>query len=81
MDKIKNTIRTYLEKNFIYDDSKNFSDTESLTKSGFVDSIGLIEFIDFLSNKFKIKIPDNELNPKNLDSIEAAAKLVKRLKK
>ena len=79
--KIKKIIREYLQKNFIYDEDIIFSDTESLTKSGYVDSIGLIEFIDFLSETFKVKIPDKELIPENLDTIKAAAKLIKRLKK
>lgn len=78
-EKIQQKITEYLYERFIYDKDKSFQSTDSLTKSGYIDSIGIIEFIDFITKTFEVEIPDSELTPENLDSIGAATSLVVRL--
>lgn len=75
---IKKIIIKYLEDNFFYDAIK-IKDHDSLTKGGYVDSIGMLSFIDFLSKEFNIEIPDSMLTPSNLDSIKSSTMLVEKL--
>ena len=77
---IEEKITKYIYSNFIYDSSIKFNNNKSLTKSGYVDSMGIIEIIDFITNTFNIDIPDSELTPKNLDTIEGCVNLVLKLK-
>ena len=48
-----------------------------LIASGVLDSIAILEFIAFLSERFSIKIPPREVTPANLGTPAAAAALFK----
>ena len=41
----------------------------SFLESGLIDSMGVLELVDFLEGQFGIAIEDSELVPENLDSI------------
>jgi acyl carrier protein len=41
----------------------------SFLESGRVDSMGVLELVDFLESRFGIAVKDSELVPENLDSI------------
>jgi len=42
---------------------------KSLLEEGLLDSFGIVELIDFLENKFSIRIQDSEITKENLGSI------------
>jgi acyl carrier protein len=41
----------------------------SFLESGLIDSMGVLELVDFLEGQFGIAVEDSELLPENLDSI------------
>ena len=41
----------------------------SFLESGLIDSMGVLELVDFLEGQFGIAVEDSELVPENLDSI------------
>jgi acyl carrier protein len=45
-------------------------DDESLFDSGLLDSFALTDMVAALEEKFGIKIPDSDLNPRKFDTIE-----------
>ena len=45
------------------------SDT-SFLDNGIVDSLGVLELVSFIEDRFGIEVKDEELVPENLDSIE-----------
>ena len=62
--KIKIEIIKFLKKrNPILLKLKKIPEDKSLLKLGYLDSFGLIELIEFIQKKFKVKINNNELNP------------------
>lgn len=66
---IENDIRAFLSSNFpLYKDGQVERD-ESLVESGVIDSLGILELVDFVETKFDLRIPEDELVPENLDSI------------
>lgn len=66
---IENDIRGFLGTNFpLYKDGQVGRD-ESLVESGVIDSLGILELVDFVETKFDLRIPEDELVPENLDSI------------
>ena len=60
-------------KNYILDaslsDTKNVDDTDLIFENGLLDSMGLLFLIEFLDENFGVKVSDEELNPKNFESI------------
>ena len=74
---IKNTIIKFLKKgNPVIAKLKKIPEDRSLVQLGYIDSFGLIELIQFIENKFKIKINDSEITPKIFGSLEKMSKLI-----
>lgn len=71
MSDIERDVRTFVADNFILDQSADdLSGDASLTASGVLDSMGVLELIMFLEERFGIHVPDEDTLPANLDSID-----------
>ncbi|WP_135606660.1 acyl carrier protein [Methanococcoides sp. NM1] len=81
MDEIKEDIMAYLQNKSFMDSGTQLNDDDSLTMKGIIDSIGLIEFIDFISEKYSIEIPEDLLTPENFDSISGIVNTIQKLTK
>ena len=67
---IKGTIRQFIVENFLFGDtSLEFSDDDSLMESGILDSTGILELVEFLEQHYQIRIPNEEILPDNMDSL------------
>ena len=53
---------------------------DDLLEIGLIDSMGMMSLIAFIENRFKIKIPPQEMTIKNFKTIEAIAIYIKRQK-
>lgn len=62
-------IREYVIDNFLFGEEEQLKSDTSFIQEGIIDSIGMMELVDFIETKFDIKIQDNELIPENLDSL------------
>ena len=62
-------IRTFLVENFPLYDQANLDRDQSLVESGVIDSLGILELVEFVETRFDLQIPEDELLPENLDSI------------
>jgi acyl carrier protein len=65
---IKNKIHAYIIKS-TFDDVKKIKDETLIFEEGVLDSMGLLFLIEFLDENFGVKVSDEELNPKNFESI------------
>ncbi len=65
---IKNKIREYILES-TFDDVKKITDETLIFEEGVLDSMGLLFLIEFLDENFGVKVSDEELNPKNFESI------------
>ena len=76
-NEIKITIIKFLKKgNPIIAKLKKIPEDRSLVQLGYIDSFGLIALIQFIENKFKIKIKDSEITPEVFGSLEKMSKLI-----
>ncbi|MDP2344803.1 MAG: phosphopantetheine-binding protein [Deltaproteobacteria bacterium] len=61
-------IHSFLRTSFFVD---NIAVDTSFLDAGIIDSVGVLELLQFLEEEFKIQVADDELVPANLDSINA----------
>jgi len=79
MDIIKKTIREFLIEE-LRDNGfhEAVRDDESLIDAGIMDSLSILKTISFLDEKFGIFLTEDELAPKNFESIIAIHNIVKK---
>jgi acyl carrier protein len=65
----KNDLRKYITKSFIKNKSISFTDDTSLFEEGIIDSLGVLQLINYIEEKYGFTALDEELIPQNLDSI------------
>jgi acyl carrier protein len=68
-DGLRTEIHQFIQKNFLFDDSKAIDDDQSLLASGIVDSTGILELISHLEGTYRLKFADSELVADNFDSV------------
>lgn len=70
-------VREFLRDNFIVDaDLMRLPGSASLTDSAVLDSMGVLEFVMFLEEHYRIEISDQETVPDNLDTIDNAVRFI-----
>jgi acyl carrier protein len=57
---------------------KTFSSEDSFMAKGIIDSTGVLELVEFIEEKFRVTIEDEELIPDNFDSLKKLARFVDR---
>ena len=72
---IKNEIEAYIIEASLTDGDK-INDTTLIFDTGLLDSMGLLFLIEFLNDNYKVKVNDEELNPKNFESINSIVSFV-----
>lgn len=77
MTSVEQQLRTFLAENFFVEDAALAGDA-SLTRTGIIDSTGVLEILLFLEERFGIKVPDDEITPENLDTLDALVRYVDR---
>ena len=80
MTEILEDVRYFLKNEGFLTDSISLHENDSLTETGVIDSIILIQLVDFLENKYKIEIPLEMLTPENFDSLDGINNSVMSLK-
>lgn len=63
-------LRQFILENYLFtQDPAALDNRDSFLQTGILDSMGILEVIYFLEEEFGIKVEDDEMVPKNLDSI------------
>jgi len=75
---IESDVRQFLADNFILDDDSALGPDDSLTETGVLDSMGVLELITFVEERYGITVPDEDTLPENLDSIARIVGYVER---
>jgi acyl carrier protein len=80
MDDITKDILQFLKSRGFLDGKKSVSEHESLTEIGVIDSIGLLQLVDYLEGRYKIEIPMEMITPENFDTLAGISQSVINLK-
>ena len=78
MSNLKNKIRTFIIENYLFGDDDGLEEDTSFLDKGIIDSTGILELIDYISEEFSITVEDEELIPENLDSINNVTAFIAR---
>jgi len=57
---------------------ENFGHTVDLFEEGYVDSVGVIELLEFLGKTFQVEIPEEDLFSPEFSTVEGIARVVTR---
>lgn len=72
-------IRQFLIVNLIsFDEDPKIGDDENIFESGFVDSTLAIQLVNFIEEKFKIIITDDDLDLLNFSTINRIVQFIER---
>jgi len=75
---IKQKLKVFIINKFLLGvSSKVPTDDDSFLEKGIIDSTGVLELVNFIEEKFNIKVEDEELVPDNLDSLNKLTKYIK----
>ncbi len=76
---IAKQFREFIIDNFMLGRAPDeLTDDASLLDKGIIDSTGVLELVGFIEQTFGITVEDDELVPKNLDSVQSLTAYVTR---
>lgn len=81
MNAISKDILQFLKSRGFLDGKNSLDEHESLTETGVIDSIGLLQLVDYLESSYKIEIPMELITPENFDTLAGISQSVMNLKK
>src|SRR5271168_654431 len=73
-------IREFILEKFPLARKQQLKDTDALLETGILDSLGVLDLVTFIEQKFSIGMTDDELVPENFQTIERIAAFVARKK-
>jgi acyl carrier protein len=72
-------IRDFIVATFLFGQGGDeIADADSLLDKGVIDSTGVLELVNFVGEKYGIRVADEELIADNFDSIDKLAAFVQR---
>jgi acyl carrier protein len=72
-------IRDFIAKNILFSDTGfPHPDDASFLQEGIIDSLGVMELVEFIQATFGVKIEQSEVTPEHFDSVARLAAFVRR---
>ena len=81
MNDIRGDILEFLKTQGFLKDNSTVQEHDSLSETGVIDSITLLQLIDFLEGKYSIEIPLEMITTENFDTLSGISQSVITLKK
>ena len=79
VDTIKRGLRKFISDSFLFgNDEIEFTDVDSFLDTGIIDSTGILELVSYLEKEFGFSVEDDEMIPRNFDTIENLAGYIAR---
>jgi acyl carrier protein len=79
MMEIEARIKEYIAQNLLFSDNGYpYKDETSFLQEGVIDSVGVMELVTFVEEKFGVKVEDQEIIPDNFDSVKNLSAYIRR---
>ncbi|MEN6428935.1 MAG: acyl carrier protein [Phycisphaerales bacterium] len=69
-NEIRDAVRQHIIDSILFGDADKLDDAVSFQESGVLDSVGFLDVITFVEERFQIQIVDGELVPENFDTVD-----------
>jgi len=81
-DNIELSIREFIAHNILFNEQGfPYPDEASFLTEGIIDSIGVMELVSFVGDRFKIEVDPQDITPDNFDSVRRLADYVRKHRK
>jgi acyl carrier protein len=75
---VEQRIRDFIARNLLYSaDGYTLPDDASFLQNGIIDSLGVMELVDFVQLSFQVIVEQHEVVPGNFDSVTKLAAFVR----
>jgi acyl carrier protein len=74
---VEDRIREFILKQFPLARKNGLRPEEKWLETGMIDSLGILDLVNFLEAEFSLGVSDEELQPENFKSLEAVADFVR----
>jgi len=76
---IEPAIRDFIASRLLYsNEGFTYSDDTPLLREGIIDSLGVVELVEFVQANFGVKVEQQDVRPENFDSVARLADFVRR---
>jgi len=76
---VRQQLRNFIEENFLYlHPDVDLDDGDNLLRLGLIDSLGFVELVEEVQQRFGVSVDDVEITEENFASVEAIAGFVAR---
>ncbi len=69
-------IRQFVLEKFPLARKRTVANGDNLLESGIIDSLGVLELVEFMRQEFSVAVADEDLTPENFQNIESMARFV-----
>ncbi len=74
---VQDQLREYIVTQFMYDQANARLDVDDdLLNQGIVDSMGILQVVNFMEEKFGVRVADDEITPENFRSLRALTEFI-----
>ena len=75
---ISDSIRNFVISHFPLARKRGVTDSDLLLETGVLDSLGILDVVQFIETEFGLHIEDDELLPENFQSIQNLSEFVQK---
>jgi acyl carrier protein len=76
---IEAQIRSFVAENLLYDPNGfTYPDDASFLREGIIDSLGVMQLVEFVQSRFRVAVEPAEVTPENFDSVARLARFIGR---
>ena len=68
---VSNKVKQFFLENEYLKPGDSLDGSDSLLENGIIDSVGMLNLVEFLEKKYSIKIDEDDLMPENFDTLDA----------
>jgi acyl carrier protein len=74
---VRQTLREHILSNYLFtDEAAALKDDDSFQETRHIDSMGMMQLIQFIEGEYGIRIGENDLVPEKLDSVSRLVALI-----
>ncbi len=78
--RVSQAITRYIIEAFLDGDGADLEPDSPLLEWHIIDSVGIGDLLEFTQRQFAVRIPDDEVSPRNFQSVTAITDMVMRLR-